>query len=157
MEFKKVVEQIKTVSPTSWSYWGNALAGETGELCNIIKKMERDNKQLNADDKKELISKMGLELADIFIYCELIAKSFKIDFEKKIQLKLYMLQIQEIIQNEDRGMGVSHAYLYQEANIDSWELTEALHALLKNDKIYVNVAYPESLYKVRTQRDFGTL
>ena len=50
-----------------WSLadWSNALAGETGELCNLIKKMRRGDQI----DLKEV----GKELADIVIYADLLA------------------------------------------------------------------------------------
>lgn len=45
--------------------WGNALAGETGEGCNLIKKLRRGDKI----DKLEIVK----ELADIITYADLIA------------------------------------------------------------------------------------
>lgn len=62
------------------SYWGNALAGETGEACNLIKKYERD-----LVDIKEPLAK---ELADVFIYLELTARFFNIDLEMAIINKI---------------------------------------------------------------------
>ncbi len=47
--------------------WGNAIAGEVGELCNMIKKRERDGEV--AISGKDI----GKELADIVIYADLIA------------------------------------------------------------------------------------
>jgi NTP pyrophosphatase (non-canonical NTP hydrolase) len=59
-----------------WSLadWGNAMAVETGEACNIIKKMSRDS----VDLKEEL----GKELADIVAYVALLANAANIDLEK---------------------------------------------------------------------------
>lgn len=50
-----------------WSLadWSNALAGETGELCNWIKKIRRGD---NID-----LAEVGKELADIVIYADLLA------------------------------------------------------------------------------------
>ena len=47
------------------SYYGNALAGEVGEACNLIKKMERGD-PIPA-------SELGKELADIVVYADIIA------------------------------------------------------------------------------------
>lgn len=49
----------------SLSYFGNALAGEVGEACNFIKKIERGD-PIPA-------SELGKELADLVIYADLIA------------------------------------------------------------------------------------
>ena len=47
------------------SYFGNAIAGEVGEACNIIKKMERGD--------TIPVSDLGKELADIVVYADIIA------------------------------------------------------------------------------------
>lgn len=65
------------------SYWGCAIAGEVGELCNRIKKHERDG----VFDK----SAIGYELADIFIYTELIARQYGIDLEEAILQKIEII------------------------------------------------------------------
>ena len=54
-----------SLSKKSLSYFGNALAGEVGEACNFIKKIERGD-PIPA-------SELGKELADIVIYADLIA------------------------------------------------------------------------------------
>lgn len=66
------------------SYWGCALAGEVGEACNLIKKHERDG-----IDIKE---KLGLELADIFIYIVLTAQHFEIDLLDSIITKIKIVK-----------------------------------------------------------------
>lgn len=89
MEFSELISGIEDFGKSHLSYWGNALAGEVGELCNIIKKLERDGliKTLNwltGQDAKEhtqfdgdvLNEYVGDELADIFIYLILTAKQF---------------------------------------------------------------------------------
>lgn len=55
------------------SDWSNALAGEVGEACNLIKKYRR------GDDIKT--SDIGLELADVIFYALLTATYFSIDIE----------------------------------------------------------------------------
>jgi len=45
--------------------WGCALAGEAGELCNLLKKMRR-GEDIDLED-------VGRELADVVIYADLLA------------------------------------------------------------------------------------
>ena len=85
MDFRDIERMIKnTAGDMTPSYWGNALAGEVGESCNLIKKFERDG----VDNTEEL----ALELADVFIYCVLTTRVFGIDFEKAILDKLRELK-----------------------------------------------------------------
>jgi len=51
--------------------WGNALAGETGEACNFIKKRRRGDSILASD--------IGKELADVVIYADIIATQLGLD------------------------------------------------------------------------------
>lgn len=52
--------------------WGNALAGEVGELCNLLKKMIR---QAPGDPSlKELYREAGKEIGDIQTYLDLLAE-----------------------------------------------------------------------------------
>lgn len=56
--------------------WGNAVAGETGEMCNIIKKIDRGNMSL---EKEEDRKKLADEIADIVCYLDLLAQKAGID------------------------------------------------------------------------------
>ena len=56
------------------AYWGNALAGETGEACNIIKKIINEREGITIED-------LAKELADILAYLDLTAAYFGIDLE----------------------------------------------------------------------------
>jgi len=56
----------------SLSYFGNALAGEVGETCNLIKKVERA-KLVGKFNDTIPASEIGKELADVVIYADLIA------------------------------------------------------------------------------------
>ena len=51
--------------------WSNAIAGETGEMCNLIKKIRRGDEI----DPKEV----GKELADIIIYADILASLLGLD------------------------------------------------------------------------------
>jgi NTP pyrophosphatase (non-canonical NTP hydrolase) len=59
--------------------WSNALAGETGELCNIVKKIRR------GDDID--VKDAGKELADIVIYADLLATQLGLDLSECIVQK----------------------------------------------------------------------
>lgn len=56
----------------SLTQWTNALAGETGELCNFAKKVERDGVNHDVD--------MGKELADIVIYGVIVVEYIGTNF-----------------------------------------------------------------------------
>lgn len=70
----------------SWSTsdWYTALIGELGEAGNIVKKLNRvrdgisGNKQ-GERTESELLEKLAAELADGFIYLDLLAQSLGID------------------------------------------------------------------------------
>lgn len=60
--------------------WACAVAGETGEMCNYAKKLKRLHDGVQPDKDKniteeQLIENIGKELADIVIYCDLLASS----------------------------------------------------------------------------------
>lgn len=60
----------------NWSLtdFGCAIAGETGEACNLIKKIRRGD---NID-----IKEVGKELADIITYCDLLASRLGLNLEE---------------------------------------------------------------------------
>lgn len=63
-------------SPAEWT---NAIAGETGEACNLTKKLKRGD--------KIKIKNIAKELADIVIYTDLAAASLGIDLEEAVRSK----------------------------------------------------------------------
>ena len=66
-------------------YLGNAMAGECGEACNVIKKLERE--RLGARGSKASAQDLGEELADIIIYADLIARKMNIDLGEAVRDK----------------------------------------------------------------------
>ena len=60
-------------NPCEWSEtdWACALAGEVGELCNLIKKMRRHEAVLTAD--------LADEIADVLTYLDLLAHRLDIE------------------------------------------------------------------------------
>lgn len=68
---------------TDWSVsdWAVAMAGEAGEICNAVKKLRRVEDEIasiNDPDRQlstrqEAITKIGEEIADTFLYLNLLA------------------------------------------------------------------------------------
>lgn len=65
----------------SLSEWGCAIAGETGELCNVIKKIHRGDFSLKDANEKNLLSH---EAADIVIYLDLLCQRAGLDLREAI-------------------------------------------------------------------------
>ncbi len=66
----------------SLSFRGNEMAGEVGEACNIIKKLERET--LGIRGSRATIHDLAEELSDIIICVDLIAMSKGIDLSEAI-------------------------------------------------------------------------
>jgi NTP pyrophosphatase (non-canonical NTP hydrolase) len=49
----------------SLAYKGNELAGEAGEACNVIKKLERE--RLGMPGSRDTVAHLAEELADVII------------------------------------------------------------------------------------------
>jgi NTP pyrophosphatase (non-canonical NTP hydrolase) len=62
-------------------WWGNAMAGECGEACNVVKKIDRDGWT------EELQLKLSKELADVVTYADLLAARFGIDLGLAVATK----------------------------------------------------------------------
>lgn len=75
----------------SWtlSDWAVALAGETGELCNVIKKLNRSRDGLvgNSVPDGELRSQMADEIADVFCYLDLLAQAAGLSLDECVRVK----------------------------------------------------------------------
>lgn len=67
------------------SFAGNELAGEVGEACNIIKKMER--KRFGLKTSEATVDDLREELADVIICVDLIAMKLGIDLDKAVMDK----------------------------------------------------------------------
>lgn len=62
--------------------WALAIAGESGEMCNLIKKVLRGNFTL--EEKRQEILK---ELADIICYCDLAMSNLNADTGQEVLKK----------------------------------------------------------------------
>lgn len=60
--------------------WSACVAGECGELCNLIKKVRRGSKKLT----KPVIKEIGKEIADIIVYLDILAACYDIDIERAV-------------------------------------------------------------------------
>jgi NTP pyrophosphatase (non-canonical NTP hydrolase) len=101
LTFREVREANQTRQESIWpacrdielTYWTTALAGETGEACEIIKKASRDVGRLEArDEPTDILSgndvtALSKELADIVHYCDILACRCGIDLGKAVQDK----------------------------------------------------------------------
>lgn len=82
----------------SWSpaEWGNALAGEVGELCNVLKKLLRHDmgiQQLavehgkSSNKRAELVLDAAKEIADSYTYLDLVAARLGLDVQQCVVMK----------------------------------------------------------------------
>lgn len=69
----------------SLAFRGNELAGEVGEACNVIKKLERERIGLRGSVAS--VSMLAEELADVIICTDLIAMDAGIDLETAVREK----------------------------------------------------------------------
>jgi NTP pyrophosphatase (non-canonical NTP hydrolase) len=75
----------------SLSDWAVALAGEAGELCNVVKKLNRIRDELPGNKpgvtKESLEKELIGEIADIYLYLDLFAEAAGVDLPSAIKMK----------------------------------------------------------------------
>lgn len=73
-------------APWTISDWAVAMAGECGEACNVVKKLNRvrDGNQGNEETEEELINQLGHEIADTICYAFLLANWMGINVEEAL-------------------------------------------------------------------------
>ncbi len=79
----------------SLSFRGNELAGETGEACNILKKLDRE--RLGMPGSRSTVAHAVEELADVIICVDLILMDLGVtpqDFIKAIRAKFNKTSIE---------------------------------------------------------------
>jgi NTP pyrophosphatase (non-canonical NTP hydrolase) len=81
-------------SCADWTFsdWATALAGEVGELCNLVKKLRRGDTIDRAD--------IARELADVVIYADLFAQRF--DFHLAAEVRQKFNEVSERIGSDVR-------------------------------------------------------
>jgi len=71
-----------TKSQINLAFRGNELAGEVGEACNIIKKLERERMGIRGSRATQ--DQLAEELADVIICVDLICMGLGIDLGKAV-------------------------------------------------------------------------
>ena len=66
-------------------YFSNAMAGEAGEVCNVIKKFERQS--LGLVGSRATIQQFADEIADVIIYADLLAAQMGVDLGTAVKEK----------------------------------------------------------------------
>lgn len=69
----------------SAAYRGNELAGEVGEACNVIKKLERE--RMGIRGSRDTIDHLAEELADVIICVDLLAMHYGINLDAAVARK----------------------------------------------------------------------
>ena len=82
-----IARNIEWAGPVhlSLSFRGNELAGEVGEACNVIKKLERE--RLAIAGSRDTVEHLAEELADVIICADLIAMAEGIDLDAAVASK----------------------------------------------------------------------
>ena len=98
---KERAEEWHTTGLGEWSpaEWGNALAGECGELCNVLKKILRHDKAIQQNavsaTREELVAMAAEEIADVYTYLDLVAQVLDIDMYDAIRDKFNKISERE--------------------------------------------------------------
>lgn len=79
------VEWVSDDVKLSLTFRSTELAGEVGEACNIIKKIERE--RLGLVGSRASLEELAEELADIIICTDLIAMDLNIDLSEAVKKK----------------------------------------------------------------------
>lgn len=69
--------------------WSNSMCGEAGEAANVVKKLRRHEtldatQSYNTPPVKDLMGMLCGEVADVVLYCDLLAHHYGIDLETAI-------------------------------------------------------------------------
>ena len=92
-EFQKIItERCKEwhdIDQWSLSDWAVAMAGECGEVCNIVKKLNRKRDSLRNQDPEdlELVDALAEEIADTVTYAFLLAERCGFDMQDIVTSK----------------------------------------------------------------------
>jgi len=78
--------------PGGWNGadWSNAMCGEAGEAANVVKKLRRCEcglRGIGDPTEGELVSMLADEIADVFIYLDLLATYYGVDLPVAVVAK----------------------------------------------------------------------
>lgn len=80
--------------------WSNAMQGEAGEAGNVVKKLRRletgigGNRKTGDLTREDLLGKLGEELADAFLYMDLLATFYGIDLAEAVRGKFNSISVE---------------------------------------------------------------
>jgi NTP pyrophosphatase (non-canonical NTP hydrolase) len=109
------------------SDWSNALAGEVGEACNIIKKIRRaqiNTKGASDPNLDNLKQALADELGDVFLYLDLLATKAGIDLQQAIVDKFNAVSKREGFPHTLRTTDDSNHYV--KISDDDWVIQHPL-------------------------------
>lgn len=93
IERGKVFDDFHFFEEKNVLYYANAMSGETGEFCNLLKKMLRGDKY-DRDGKSELTPYyICQELADIIIYAEFICSIYGFSLSTIVREKFNVVSL----------------------------------------------------------------
>jgi NTP pyrophosphatase (non-canonical NTP hydrolase) len=83
-----------------WTFadWSNAVCGEAGELANVVKKVRRYQCGLIGEldpPISELMRMLAAEVADVFLYLDLLAAKAGIDLPAAIRAKFNEVSVRQ--------------------------------------------------------------
>lgn len=90
----QVFHSVQSWTPERWS---NAMAGECGEVCNAVKKLNRvadgTNTEKDPQTEAECVTLIAAELADVIIYADLLSARLGIDLDSAVRDKFNQVSI----------------------------------------------------------------
>jgi NTP pyrophosphatase (non-canonical NTP hydrolase) len=69
--------------PFSLVFWANELAGEAGETCNILKKLDREH-NYQVRGSRATLAALTEELSDVVICCDLTGMFLDVEFSPEL-------------------------------------------------------------------------
>lgn len=86
--------------PGYWSGadWSNAMCGEAGEAANVVKKLRRyETGCAKANDvpQVELLEQLAMEIADVYLYLDLVAGFYGVDVQDALITKFDLVSIEQ--------------------------------------------------------------
>lgn len=82
----------------SGSDWATALAGEVGEVCDVVKKLNRaavGRPGANDPPQEILLKELGNEIADVLTYANLLAQRYGVDVAEATARKFNAVSLRE--------------------------------------------------------------
>lgn len=130
-------EWQNTAKPFTLVFWANELAGEVGEACNILKKLDREH-NYGVRGSRAALPALGEELADVIICSDLLGMAAKIEYgaacwpyypqQDKHDYSLYGAHLAA---SAGRACGIAIHYM---THLNSSQLASVMAGLVKETK-----------------------